>query len=85
MHESLLHPPPVLSLSSFDYSSRAHGYLLPPHIQKQTENQMVSAERVLNYCRVPPEARLDSEPGNKPPEDWPSAGNIEVPQMLDGT
>ena len=44
---------------------------------------MVSVERVLNYCKVPQEARLDSDPANKPPDDWPSKGNIEVSQNLD--
>ena len=39
---------------------------------------MVSAERVLAYCKVPQEANLDSEPENKPPDDWPSKGDIEV-------
>ena len=44
---------------------------------------MVSAERVLSYCKVPQEARLDSDPADKPPDDWPSKGSIEVSQNLD--
>ena len=44
----------------------------------QVENQMVSAERVLGYCRVPQEASLESEPGRKPKDDWPAKGAIEV-------
>lgn len=39
---------------------------------------MVSAERVLAYCKVPQEANLDSDSENKPPNDWPAKGNIEV-------
>ena len=39
---------------------------------------MVSTERVLNYCKVPQEANLKSEPNNKPSGDWPAKGNIEV-------
>lgn len=39
---------------------------------------MVSAERVLGYCRVAQEASLESEPGCKPKEDWPSKGTIDV-------
>lgn len=39
---------------------------------------MVSAERVLGYCKVPQEASLESEPGCKPEDDWPSRGGIEV-------
>ena len=42
---------------------------------------MVSTERVLNYCKVPQEANLKSEPNNKPPGDWPAKGNIEVRQL----
>lgn len=39
---------------------------------------MVSAERVLGYCRVEQEASLESEPGRKPKDDWPAKGTIEV-------
>ena len=39
---------------------------------------MVSAERVLGYCRVPQEASLESEPGCKPKDDWPANGTIAV-------
>ncbi|CAM9523069.1 unnamed protein product, partial [Ectocarpus sp. 13 AM-2016] len=47
----------------------------------EVENQMVSAERVLSYCRVPQEASLESDPGCKPADGWPSKGNIEVRDM----
>lgn len=46
----------------------------------QVENQMVSAERVLGYCKVSQEANLESEPGCKPEDDWPANGAIEVGQ-----
>lgn len=42
------------------------------------ENQMVSVERVLDYCKVPQEASLESEKDNKPSNHWPEKGNIEV-------
>ncbi|CAN0142706.1 unnamed protein product [Ectocarpus sp. 6 AP-2014] len=44
----------------------------------EVENQMVSVERVLSYCRVPQEASLESEPGCQPADGWPAKGNIEV-------
>lgn len=46
---------------------------------------MVSAERVLGYCRVPQEASLESEPGCKPADGWPAKGDIEVrhPSVFD--
>ncbi|CAM9767000.1 unnamed protein product, partial [Ectocarpus sp. 12 AP-2014] len=47
----------------------------------EVENQMVSAERVLSYCKVPQEASLESEPGCKPADGWPAKGNIEVRDM----
>ncbi|CBN77890.1 multidrug resistance-associated protein-like protein [Ectocarpus siliculosus] len=47
----------------------------------EVENQMVSAERVLSYCRVPQEAALASEPVYKPADGWPAEGNIEVRDM----
>lgn len=43
---------------------------------------MVSAERVLAYCKVDQEAKLDSEPVNKPPDDWPAKGSIEVTAIV---
>lgn len=58
----------------------------------QVENQMVSAERVLAYCKVDQEASLESKPEDKPADDWPAKGNIEVsigcsdrvtPELLD--
>lgn len=44
----------------------------------QTENQMVSAERILAYCKVDQEASLESTPEDKPNTDWPAKGNIKV-------
>lgn len=51
----------------------------------QVENQMVSVERVLGYCRVPQEASLESEPACKPADGWPAKGDIEVghPSVFD--
>lgn len=43
---------------------------------------MVSAERVLAYCKLDQEAKLDSEPEHKPPDDWPTTGSIEVTAVV---
>lgn len=48
----------------------------------KVENQMVSAERVLGYCKVSQEASLESEPAGKPSDDWPAKGGIEVCKKL---
>ena len=61
----------IVSFLETPLVSRAYGSL-------KVENQMVSAERVLGYCRVPQEASLESEPGRKPKDDWPAKGAIEV-------
>lgn len=39
---------------------------------------MVSAERVLGYCRVAQEASLESAPEHRPRTNWPAKGSIEV-------
>lgn len=39
---------------------------------------MVSAERILAYCKVPQEASLESAQEDKPADDWPVKGSIEV-------
>ena len=44
---------------------------------------MVSVERVLSYCKVPQEAKLESDPETKPPDDWPAKGNIEVGRRVE--
>ncbi|CAM9756679.1 unnamed protein product, partial [Sphacelaria rigidula] len=48
----------------------------------EVENQMVSAERILAYCRLEQEASLESNPENKPADDWPTKGNIEVRRLM---
>ena len=41
--------------------------------------QMVSAERVMGYCRLEPEASLETHPDSaKPSSDWPDKGHIEL-------
>lgn len=45
---------------------------------------MVSTERVLDYCRLPQEANLKSDRNNKPPDDWPANGSIEVRRQYTG-
>ncbi|CAM9223590.1 unnamed protein product, partial [Hapterophycus canaliculatus] len=44
----------------------------------EVENQMVSAERVLGYCRVAQEANLESVPEFRPKASWPGTGSIEI-------
>ena len=40
---------------------------------------MVSAERVMGYSRLEPEASLETHPDSaKPPSDWPDKGHIEL-------
>jgi ATP-binding cassette, subfamily C (CFTR/MRP), member 1 len=38
----------------------------------------VSVERILEYCRLPSEAALDSAPGRAPRPSWPEKGAIEA-------
>ena len=41
--------------------------------------QMVSAERVMGYSRLEPEASLETHPDSaKPSSDWPDKGHIEL-------
>jgi ATP-binding cassette subfamily C (CFTR/MRP) protein 4 len=42
----------------------------------ELSNQMISVERVLAYCDLHPEAPLETD--SKPPDDWPSAGEIKI-------
>lgn len=37
---------------------------------------MTSAERVMEYADLPPEAPLESDEKHKPPPDWPQYGVI---------
>ncbi|XP_030755032.1 probable multidrug resistance-associated protein lethal(2)03659 [Sitophilus oryzae] len=43
----------------------------------ELENQMTSVERVVEYSSIEHEAELESKPGKKPPETWPTVGQIE--------
>ena len=38
--------------------------------------QMVSAERVMGYCKLESEASLETLPHTSPPPDWPNKGEI---------
>lgn len=40
------------------------------------ENEIVAVERVKEYNTLPPEAALDSGPGQAPPAGWPDKGAI---------
>jgi ABC-type multidrug transport system fused ATPase/permease subunit len=40
---------------------------------------MVSPERMLEYCDLPPEAAEHTD--TKPPQDWPSNGHLQVENM----
>ncbi|GFS16331.1 multidrug resistance-associated protein 4 [Elysia marginata] len=44
----------------------------------EVENQMIAVERVLQYTRLPIEADLESKPGQKPPDTWPSSGSLQA-------
>ena len=37
---------------------------------------MVSVERVLDYCKLPSEAPLETDAKSKPTNDWPQTGEI---------
>ena len=41
----------------------------------EVENHMTSAERVIDYSRLTPEALAETAPDKKPPASWPSKGN----------
>ncbi|ODM90032.1 Multidrug resistance-associated protein 4 [Orchesella cincta] len=47
----------------------------------EVENLMTSVERNLEYADLPSEAPLESQPGKKPPKDWPSEGGITFKNM----
>ena len=43
---------------------------------------MISAERLMAYGKLEPEAPLETPPGvPKPPRDWPSRGSVRVQGM----
>ncbi|CAH1780700.1 unnamed protein product [Owenia fusiformis] len=42
----------------------------------ETETQMTSVERIIEYTHLQSEAELDSGPNSKPPSDWPKHGII---------
>ena len=43
---------------------------------------MISAERLLAYGDLQPEAPLETPPGReKPPSSWPSSGSIKLDKM----
>ncbi len=42
---------------------------------------MISTERILEYSRLQPEAPLDSDPSNKPSDEWPKAGKINFNEI----
>ncbi|CAL8111094.1 unnamed protein product [Orchesella dallaii] len=47
----------------------------------EVENMMTSVERSLEYADLPSEAPLESQPGKKPPNGWPSEGGITLKNM----
>lgn len=42
---------------------------------------MISVERVLQYCKLEKEGPFESLPTGKPPRDWPQAGKITFKNM----
>ena len=47
----------------------------------EVDNQLVSVERILQYCNLEEEGALRSLPGSEPPEDWPQEGSIEIKNL----
>lgn len=43
----------------------------------QLSNMIVSVERLEQYMHIPSEAQ-EVVQGNRPPQDWPDTGNIEI-------
>lgn len=42
----------------------------------EVESHMTSVERVMEYAELPSEPSLESQPKYRPPNDWPSSGEI---------
>ncbi|XP_031342831.1 probable multidrug resistance-associated protein lethal(2)03659 isoform X2 [Photinus pyralis] len=48
----------------------------------EMENQMTSVERVLEYNKIEHERPLESAPKKKPPDTWPSRGQIQFDKLF---
>lgn len=48
----------------------------------EMENQMTSVERVLEYNKIEHERSLESAPKKKPPDTWPSRGEIQFVKLF---
>ena len=44
----------------------------------ELESQMTSVERIIKYSKLPQEAELISSSDDKPKDDWPQRGKIEI-------
>lgn len=44
-------------------------------------NQMTSVERILQYTQLEKEGPFESEPGKKPPKEWPAKGQLEFKHL----
>ena len=55
-------------------------YHIPIHTH--THAQMISAERIMAYSQLEPEASLETRPPHpKPPSDWPDEGGLEMEEV----
>ena len=52
-------------------------------VQKSAEfeSQMTSVERIIEYSKLPQEADLSARPEDRPKDDWPQNGRIEMKNM----
>ena len=58
------------------------GLCLYTFIASSVSLQMISAERLMAYGKLPPEAPLETPSGvSKPPNDWPAHGSVSVRGM----
>ena len=47
----------------------------------ELESQMTSVERIIEYSKLPQEAELETKGENKPKDNWPKNGKIELQNM----
>lgn len=49
---------------------------LGPRATADVAGNMISVERILQYCKLDKEGPFESLPTKKPPHGWPNAGHI---------
>jgi ATP-binding cassette subfamily C (CFTR/MRP) protein 4 len=48
----------------------------------EMESQMTSVERIIEYSKLPQEADLKAKAEDRPPEEWPQKGRIELKNLF---